>query len=66
MILFFGASENHFPDIDKVVHLFLCCCDKHADQNQICVIICTQINKLLKAKKLTELGGMLDQVSTLA
>lgn len=65
MILFFETSENHFPDIDTVLYLFLCCCDKYADQNQICVIICTHINELLKAKKLIELGGMLEQVSTL-
>lgn len=63
MILLFKASENHFPDIDMV---FLCCCDKYAHQDQIHVIIRTQINKLLKAKKLIELGGMLDQASTLA
>lgn len=66
MILLFKASENHFPDIDMVLHLFLCYCDKDADQNQICVIICTQINKLLKTKKLIDFGSMLDQVSTLA
>lgn len=66
MILFLKSSENHFPDIDMVLHLFLSCCDKDADQNRICVIICTQTNELLKAKKLIELGGVLEQVSTLA
>ena len=66
MILLFKASENHFPDIDMVLHLFLCCCDKYAHQDQIHVIIHTQINKLPKAKKLIELGGTLDQASTVA
>lgn len=66
MILLFKASENPFPDIDTVLHLFLCCCDKDAHQNQIHASIRTQIKKLLKAKKLIELGGMLEQVSTLA